>query len=155
MKEELLPTRIKERFGDKVRFEVSRPGRAWASVGLEDFLAVAKWLKEEAGYHHCSTISGLDRGDTLEALYHLSAGEGELTVRLAVPKTNPHTPTATGVWPGAGLYERELQDMLGFVVDGHPDPRRYVLPEDWPDGVYPLRKDYVYTYEETPPVTRK
>jgi len=46
------------------------------------------------------------------------------------------------VIPGSILYERELQDLMGFRVKDHPDPRRFNLPEDWPEGVYPLRKDY-------------
>jgi len=155
MKEELLGPRLKERFGDKLGVELVRPNRAWMSVTLDDLPALAKWLKEREGYYHCSTITGLDSGENLEALYHLSAGEGELTLRVAVPKSNPHIPTMTGVWPGAVLYERELQDMFGFIVDGHPDPRRYVLPEDWPDGVFPLRKDYAYTYKEATTVTKE
>ena len=155
MKEEQLGSKVKARFGDKLSVQLVRPNRAWISVTLEDLPTLAKWLKDEEGYYHCSTITGLDSGDKLEALYHVSAGEGELTLRVAVPRTNPHLPTLTGVWPGATLYERELQDMFGFVIDGHPDPRRYVLPEDWPDGVYPLRKDYVYTYEEAPMAPRE
>jgi Ni,Fe-hydrogenase III component G len=33
--------------------------------------------------------------------------------------------------------------MLGLTVTGTPDPSRLFLPDDWPDGVYPLRKDFV------------
>ena len=94
---------------------------------------------------HCSTITGLDSGENLEALYHITDGGPEVSFRIAVPRNNPHVPTVTDIIPGALLYERELQDMFGFVVDGIPDPRRYVLPEDWPQGVYPLRKDYKVT----------
>jgi Ni,Fe-hydrogenase III component G len=135
--------------------QITRPNRAWITVNVEELPALAKWLKEELGYYHCSTVTGLDSGEVFEVLYHLSAGAGELTVRFAVPRANPHFPTMTGVWPGAILYERELQDMFGLVVNGHPDPRRYVLPEDWPDDIYPLRKDYVYTYQEAPPAKRE
>jgi Ni,Fe-hydrogenase III large subunit/Ni,Fe-hydrogenase III component G len=42
----------------------------------------------------------------------------------------------------ADWYEREIQDMFGLVAIGHPDPRPLVLHEDWPDGKYPLRKDF-------------
>jgi NADH-quinone oxidoreductase subunit C len=44
--------------------------------------------------------------------------------------------------PGAVLYEREVHDLLGVVFDGHPSLERLILPDDWPEGVYPLRKDY-------------
>jgi Ni,Fe-hydrogenase III component G len=51
-------------------------------------------------------------------------------------------PTLSGLIPAAGIYERELQEMFGVVVEGIPDPSRFLLPEDWPDGVFPLRKDF-------------
>lgn len=44
--------------------------------------------------------------------------------------------------PAAGWYEREIRDMFGLIPEGHPDPRRLVMFEDWPDGEYPLRKDF-------------
>ncbi len=50
--------------------------------------------------------------------------------------------------PGANWYERENRDLLGIVPIGHPDPRRLVLPDDFPEGVYPLRKDYDYKKKE-------
>jgi Ni,Fe-hydrogenase III component G len=59
-----------------------------------------------------------------------------------VPKANPVIDTITPIIPGAILYEREIQDLLGLKVKDHPDPRRLVLPDDWEEGVYPLRKDY-------------
>ena len=42
----------------------------------------------------------------------------------------------------ADWYEREIQDMFGLVAVGHPDPRPLVLHEDWPEGRYPLCKDF-------------
>jgi Ni,Fe-hydrogenase III large subunit len=46
-----------------------------------------------------------------------------------------------------------MADLLGFVPEGHPDPRRLVLREDWPAGLHPLRKDFDPTL--VPPPTRK
>lgn len=40
--------------------------------------------------------------------------------------------------------------MFGIKFEGHPDPRRLVLPDDWPDNVYPLRKNF--SYNSKPPV---
>jgi NADH-quinone oxidoreductase subunit C len=52
----------------------------------------------------------------------------------------PHVTTVSRVWPAANWLEREVWDLFGVVFDGHPDPRRLLMPEDW-EG-FPLRKDY-------------
>src|SRR5271157_698395 len=52
----------------------------------------------------------------------------------------------TPVVPGADWAEREFQDAVGVHPEGHPDPRRLLLADDWPEGVYPLRRDFPYNY---------
>jgi Ni,Fe-hydrogenase III large subunit/Ni,Fe-hydrogenase III component G len=42
----------------------------------------------------------------------------------------------------AAAYEREIKDMFGLIPVGHPDPRSLVFHGNWPEGHYPLRKDY-------------
>ena len=43
--------------------------------------------------------------------------------------------------PGANWAEREFRDLVGIEPVGHRYPKRLVLPDGWPDGVHPLRKD--------------
>lgn len=64
------------------------------------------------------------------------------TVETLVDAETPEFPSVTPEIPAAHWYEREAQDMLGLTATGHPDPRRLVLHDDWPDGVYLLRKDF-------------
>ena len=52
------------------------------------------------------------------------------------------------MWPAANWLEREVWDLFGITFDGHPDPRRLLMPEDW-DG-FPLRKDYPVQIKMTP-----
>jgi NADH-quinone oxidoreductase subunit C len=49
-------------------------------------------------------------------------------------------PSVTGIWPGAEWMEREVYDMFGIIVTGHPDLRRILTWNGF--GSYPLRKDY-------------
>ncbi len=69
-----------------------------------------------------------------------------------MPGHEARLPTITHLFEAANWAERELWDFFGIVIDGHPDLRRLLMPEDW-DG-YPMRKDYpvqikmpVKTYE--------
>ena len=63
-----------------------------------------------------------------------------LRMRVQVPADNPALATLFDLWPGAENLEREVYDMFGIVFEGHPDPSRILMPEDW--SGHPLRKDY-------------
>jgi NADH-quinone oxidoreductase subunit C len=63
-----------------------------------------------------------------------------LRVRCQVPGADPRLPTLFELWPGTEAHERETYDMFGIDFEGHPDPSRILMPEDW-EG-HPLRKDY-------------
>ena len=70
----------------------------------------------------------------------------------AAGRTTAHVATVSGVWPAANWLEREVWDLFGIAFDGHPDPRRLLMPEDW-EG-FPLRKDYPVQIRMTPHATR-
>jgi NADH-quinone oxidoreductase subunit D len=89
-----------------------------------------------------STITGIDLGDAVELNYHFWCGKAEVTIRTRVPEPRPEIETITDIVPGAALYEREVFDLLGVKFLGHPDLERLILPESWPKGQYPLRKDW-------------
>jgi Ni,Fe-hydrogenase III component G len=131
--------------GDKV-LEASNPAvrRIFMKVDSKDLLKAVEVLKNDLGFAYLATISGLDSGENFELIYHFGKPSSQLNLRTQVPKANPHVESICPVIPGAILYERELQDMFGLVVDHIPDSRRLVLPDDWPDGNYPLRKDWKY-----------
>ena len=141
--------KVKTLLGEKV-LEVSHPAlrRIFLRVDSKDLLKAVEVLKNDLGFAYVATISGVDAGENFEIVYHFANAFSQLNLRTQVPKANPHVESICAVIPGAILYERELQDMFGLVVDNIPDPRRLVLPDDWPEGEYPLRKDWKY---ERPP----
>ena len=85
-----------------------------------------------------------------ELVYILVSPANRLRLRLKVRLNadGAHVATLTGIWPAANWLEREVWDLFGIVFDGHPDPRRLLMPEDW-DG-FPLRKDYPVQIRKTP-----
>jgi Ni,Fe-hydrogenase III large subunit/Ni,Fe-hydrogenase III component G len=92
-----------------------------------------------------STMVGIDdrvRTDTFRLVYAFAVGAQWLSVEATVDPAVPAFPSTTPVLPATNWYEREVQDLLGLVPEGHPAPRRLVLHEGWPAGVFPLRKDF-------------
>ena len=81
-------------------------------------------------------------------IYQLTSLAKNLSVQLRVPVSgdSPKVPTAANVYKSAVWRERELLDMFGIEVEGHPDPRRILMPDDHVG--HPLRKDYPLGYEE-------
>jgi len=144
-----IVTRLQKDLGQRMK-EIANPAprRIFVSVDTTNLIDVLKYLKDHFEFTHLSTITGVDKGEVFEILYHLANPFVCLTVRTTIPRNYPHVPTITGVIPGAILYERELQDMFGMVVEQIPDSRPLVLPDNWPAGVYPLRKDWKF---ERPP----
>jgi NADH-quinone oxidoreductase subunit C len=61
-------------------------------------------------------------------------------IRVQVPGDDPRVPSLFDLHPGTEALEREAYDMFGIVFEGHPDPTRILMPEDWQG--HPLRKDY-------------
>jgi Ni,Fe-hydrogenase III large subunit/Ni,Fe-hydrogenase III component G len=63
-----------------------------------------------------------------------------------IPADNPKVDSISNVVPPANWAERELRDLVGIELCGHPYPKRLVLPDGWPDGAYPLRKDIPWNF---------
>ncbi|MEM3421712.1 MAG: NADH-quinone oxidoreductase subunit C [Candidatus Hadarchaeum sp.] len=111
----------------------------FASSDKKRFLNILKSLKDN-GVTHISTITALDNGKSIELIYHFDCKPALLNLKIFLPMDDLKIPTITDLFPGAVLYERDIMEMIGVIVEGHPDPRRLFLPEDWPQGKYPLRK---------------
>jgi len=118
--------------------------RIFLTVEPRDLTAAVTFLRDELDFHYLITISGLDRGESFEILYHFGNAWTCLNVRTSVLKHNPRVESITPVIPGAILYEREIQDMFGIVVDKIPDARPLLLPDGWPPANHPLRKDWAF-----------
>ena len=65
-----------------------------------------------------------------------------LNLSVSLNRENPEVKSVTAYCPSADIYERELMDLLGIKVIGLASGHRYPLPDNWPEGEYPLRKDW-------------
>ncbi len=117
--------------------------RIFLSCEAENSYAVNKFLFEDVGARFV-IATGIDSDDCFEVLYHYSYDQTGcvITVKAYIRnRDNPAIESITSILPGAEWIEREMHDLLGIDFKGHPNLRRLILSDDWPEGVYPLRKD--------------
>ncbi|MEH3023540.1 MAG: NADH-quinone oxidoreductase subunit C/D [Pseudomonas oryzihabitans] len=84
---------------------------------------------------------GLPNAD-FTVFYHLLSIDrnSDVMLKVALSANDLRLPTATGIFPNANWYEREVLDMYGIHFDGHPLPKRMLMADNWHG--HPLRKDY-------------
>jgi Ni,Fe-hydrogenase III component G len=129
--------------------EVLKPSENRLDICIkpQNFLAIVKTLLD-AHWGYLSAITGVDRPAEnaleghVEALYHFCEGAAILTLRINLPYQNPVIDSVCGLIPSATLYERELIEMFGVTITDTPDTDHLLLPDEWPEGVYPLRKSF-------------
>ncbi len=125
------------------------PDLLWASVD-RSCVREATTVMKEIGSRYLVTV-GIDErplggGYGIVHLFSLDAEHLFIAVDCPVSAGDPRIDSITPLIPGASWAEREFRDMIGVEPEGHPDPKRLVLPDDWPEGVHPLRRDVAYNY---------
>jgi len=132
---------IRTRFKDKVQIFEKTKKRIYVTIAKDDARLVVGYLYEELGAR-MSIATGIDIREGVELLYHMALDRDGVfvTVRTLVKKPELKMETFTDFLPGTNWIERELHEMFGVDFIGHPNLKRLLLPDDWPEGEYPFRK---------------
>ena len=119
------------------------PKRVYVEIKPESIRKIAIYMFRELGARF-NIATGVDARHHIEILYHFTLEEINLIVsfRVKLNKENLEIDSLAPLFEAANWIEREINELLGIKFKGHPDMRRLLLPEDWPEGVYPLRCDY-------------
>lgn len=144
MKREEIIRGLKDRFsGDIIDFLDKSPSRLYIEIKPESLKRVVEHVFKALGARF-NIASGMDARYHTEILYHFTLEEINLVISLRVKlaKDKPEIESLAPVFKGANWIEREMHELLGINFTGHPDLRRLLLPDGWPEGVYPLRRDY-------------
>ncbi len=161
MTEQLKPDKIVNFFKDefKTNIKKSRIEKHCSGTKKEEMFHI--WLEIDKGiirdfvkhliklekYPHLAVVSGYDIKNSINLVYHFSIYFGKrekeisLNVTVELPKSKPEIDTITDLIPGALITEQEKQEMLGVKIKGIPKNERVFISDDFPDGMYPWRKD--------------
>ena len=117
--------------------------RGFARIDPARTVEVAKKMFEMDGSRF-ATATGIDVRDGIDILYHWVFDKVGAVITLKALAAAPEMKidSIANVVPAANWIEREIHDLLGANFVNHPDMRRLILDDSWPEGVYPLRKDF-------------
>ena len=137
---------IQNKFGSKViKVHKQNERRAYVDIYPKDIVEFTKYIFKDLGFRF-NIATAVDDFDSLEILYHFANDPRGyvISLRAAIQeKEDPRIDTITTVTKSAWWIEREMHELFGIHFDGNSDLRPLLLPDDWPQGVYPLRKNFV------------
>ncbi len=146
---------VKSALPDAVQDIVEFRGETTIVVSPDQIVNVMRYLQDTPGliYNYLSDISAVDyypeytRPGRFGVSYHIYSMlyNRRLRVKVYLDEEDPRLPSIIDVWPAANWLEREIMDMMGIKFEGHPDPRRLLMPEDW--NGHPHRRDFPLGYE--------
>lgn len=134
------------RFGSKIlNINKRSEKRAYIDIYPKDITEIVRYIFKEQGFRF-NTATGVDDFEAFEILYHFSHDPSGITISLRAilkDRQDPHIDTITDITRSAWWIEREIHELFGIEFNGNSDLRPLLLPDDWPKGVYPLRKDFI------------
>jgi NADH-quinone oxidoreductase subunit C len=132
-------------FLEKLQQRTEFRGETTYAIAASDLREIAKFCCAQLSFDYLLDITSIDNfGEEprFEIIYHLySMPHGaHLRLKLRVSEELGAVDTVSDIWPTADWHEREIYDMMGIKVNGHPDLRRILMWDGYP--FFPLRKDF-------------
>jgi len=122
--------------------KITKEKRFYVTIKVEKLRDAVTYIKEKEGLFHLSTITGVDYGEEREVNYHFNRPNLIFTIKVRVTGDKPVVPSITDIINGATIFEREVYDLIGVTPEGHPNPKRLLMTEEWPEGIFPLLKKW-------------
>jgi len=143
MNQEELNNKLAELKDKVTAIERTADNRICLSCEAENSYAVNQFLFKDVPLRFVIT-TGIDSDDCFEVLYHYSCDETGCIVTLKAfirDREKPAIESIAPFLPAAEWIEREIHDVFGIDFKNHPNLKRLILADDWPEGVYPERKE--------------
>lgn len=134
---------ISQKYIDKNKVTTVHGNVITYEVGVEEIVAVCEELycqkqlplkiitaldeRKESGFFKIMYVFGVPKDNVFLVPYILVKNE---------------FPSITSEIHEASTYERKIKTFFGLIPEGHPSIRSIILHENWPDNIFPLRKDF-------------
>ncbi|MFH1996442.1 MAG: NADH-quinone oxidoreductase subunit C [Candidatus Omnitrophota bacterium] len=136
--------RIQSEFKGKIKnFNEKSPKRLYVDIDKDDVPAMVELIFKKLGARF-NIASGVDTPEAVEILYHFDFDDLNLVVsiRTLLDRENPEIESVLPIMKGAEWIEREIHELFGVKFKNHPNMKPLLLPDNWPKGQYPLRRDF-------------
>ena len=132
-------------YGSIHHVEEKQEGKVFVTIESDKLVSLVDSVVNQLGFRFIVNVGSdevtLNGHYIISYIFSHDRAKLFLSVRVPVDPENPFIDSIANVVAGANWAEREVRDMIGVHPKNHPDPRRLVLADDWPEGIYPLRKD--------------
>ena len=138
---------LRKKFGERVGAAVVNHGQWRVAIHRDDVVEAVRSLRDTVGLEYVLLLDvtamdhypGEPRFRVVWVMRSFKLRD-DVVLETRIDEEDAWVPTVSHVFPGANWLEREVYDMFGITFQGHPDLRRILMPEDFPD--FPLRKDF-------------
>jgi len=137
-------TAIKTQLGDRIlAFQHKSDQRFYMDIAAQTLEEASHLMLDKFGARF-QIATGVDTRDGIEVMYHWALdGQGcVITFRILLDHAALELNSIALMCPAAEWIEREIWELLGIHFKGHPDMRHLLLDNDWPEGKYPMRRNY-------------
>jgi Ni,Fe-hydrogenase III large subunit/Ni,Fe-hydrogenase III component G len=112
----------------------------------EELGQVCEWLSRDLGFAFGTLIVEETPAGVWSLIYvfYREADPPWVHVALQLDAGETAVPSIVGLvnGPSADWHEREVEDLFGLTFEGHPRLGEFILHEDWPEGVNPMRRSF-------------
>ncbi|MGB8226339.1 MAG: NADH-quinone oxidoreductase subunit C [Sedimentisphaerales bacterium] len=129
-----------------IRVEQTSPKRLYLLCESENAPIVSKFLFEDLKARFV-IATGIDSDNCYEIIYHFAYDQLGTFINVKAfirDRNKPQIESIAPFIPGAEWIEREIHDTFGIEFKNHPNMKRLILADNWPNGKYPLKKDYEF-----------
>jgi Ni,Fe-hydrogenase III large subunit/Ni,Fe-hydrogenase III component G len=142
-----LPDLCRTRWKGRVNARLDRQARiCHIACRPEELAQVCQLLSRDLGFAFATLIAeeGTDARFCLLYIFYRDADVPWVHVALQLDSGATSVPSIVGLanGPSADWHEREVEDLFGLTFEEHPRLGEFILHEDWPEGVNPMRPGF-------------